>query len=130
MERDHELTRTLRLLSDEDLAVLGQSATWTIATMERAQRPGLARWNRAVLAVIDDEGRRRRESSRSTLDADRELRRAARALTGRELFLLSREYQITIDDVEAHWGRSYIPFYTTLRHILRRQLSRRHESGR
>jgi len=77
-----------------------------------------------VLAVIDDEEQRRRGLSGTIRDADHCLRSAAASLTEREIFLLSMDYQITIDDVEVHWGRSYIPFLTTLRNTLHHQLSR------
>lgn len=127
MNLEYERSRTLGVLDYDDLSSLRQRAIWATAYMEAAQRPSLARWNAAVREVLDDEEQRRRGASGAIRDTDHHLRVAAATLTGRERFLLLREYQITISDVEAHWGRSYIPFLTMLRDMLHRPLSRRRD---
>lgn len=124
MDRAGTLTHALWLLSEADLAALSRSATWNIAHTGSAGSTCPSHWSEAVLEIIHDEEQRRREAPGAALDAERHLRIAATSLTERELALLLARYQATIEDVEAHWGRSYTQFLIALRNALRRQLTR------
>ena len=122
MDRTDTLTHALRLLNEADLAALSRSATWHIAHTGSAGPQCPAPWNEAMIEIIHDEEQRRRGATGAALDADRQLRIAATALTERELALLLGEFQAKIDDVEAHWGRTYARYLIALRNALRRQL--------
>ena len=130
MEPTTQLDQALQTLNDNDLVSLRQQSTLTLGRLTGPAYPSLSRWNDAVSEVLDHEEQRRHGTSGSVQDRQQHLRIAAAALTERELFLLTMEYEVTIGDVETHWGRSYLPFLTTLRNTLRHHLARRHDPRR
>ena len=127
MEPTAQLDQALQTLNDNDLVSLLQQSTWTLGRLTGPAYLSLSRWNEAVREVLDDEEQRRRGTPGSVRDHQQHLRIAAEAMTERELFLLTMEYEVIIGDVETHWGRSYLPFLTTLRNTLRHHLARRHD---